>query len=256
MKKTVIIIILSMFVFSCSNRKNRKNEITLFAASSVTNVAQEISRNFEKETGIKIKLNIASSGILARQIESGADFDYYISANKKWMDYINSLNLVEKATIENLATNRLVAIVPLGNNKKSKKEEVENNLPDLFAGRLSIGDPKHVPAGKYAMQAIKFYGWEKDLADRYLPAKNVRDALLMVEMGEAEMGIVYETDAMKSEKVNIIYRFPNTACEVIAYVGATKKERSESLNSFLLYLQSDDVKSIWRTNGFKLDEYE
>jgi molybdenum ABC transporter, periplasmic molybdate-binding protein len=256
MKKTVIVIILSMFVFSCSNKKNRKNEITLFAASSVTNVAQEISRSFEKETGIKVKLNVASSGILARQIESGADFDYYISANKKWMDYIDSLQLVEKTTIKNLATNRLVAIVPEGNNKKLNSEEVENNFLNQFRGRLSIGDPKHVPAGKYAMQVIKFYGWERDLADRYLPAKNVRDALLMVEMGEAEMGIVYETDAMKSEKVNIVYRFPNTACEAISYVGAAKKERSESLNSFLLYLQSEEVKRIWRINGFNLDEYE
>lgn len=253
MNKTVIVIILWMFVLSCSNRKN---EVTLFAASSVTNVAQEIAGSFEKETGIKVKLNIASSGILARQIESGADFDYYISANKKWMDYIDKLNLVEKATIKNLATNRLVAIVPLGNDKKLNKGEIENNFPNLFTGRLSIGDPKHVPAGKYAMQAIKFYGWEKDLADRFLPAKNVRDALLMVEMGEAEMGIVYETDAMKSEKVHIVYRFPFTACESIAYVGAAKKERSESLNSFLLYLQSEEVKSIWRSNGFNLEEYE
>ncbi|WP_321516336.1 molybdate ABC transporter substrate-binding protein [Marinifilum fragile] len=256
MKKTVIVIILSMFVFSCSNKKNRKNEITLFAASSVTNVAQEISINFEKKTGVKIRLNIASSGILARQIESGANFDYYISANKKWMDYIDSKHLVEKSTIKNLATNQLVAIVPVGNNKKPNNDEVENNFPNQFSGRLSIGDPKHVPAGKYAMQVIKFYGWQNDLADRYLPAKNVRDALLMVEMGEAEMGIVYETDAMKSEKVNIVYRFPNTACEAITYIGAAKKERSESLNSFLLYLQSDDVKSIWRANGFNLDEYE
>ncbi|MCY1635550.1 molybdate ABC transporter substrate-binding protein [Marinifilum sp. D737] len=253
MNKTIIVIILSMFVLSCSNRKNRNNEVTLFAASSVTNVAEEIAGSFERETGIKVKLNIASSGILARQIESGADFDYYISANKSWMDYIDSLNLVEKATVKNLATNRLVVIVPSGNDKKPNRGEIENNFPNLFAGRLSIGDPKHVPAGKYAMQAIKFYGWEKDLTDRYLPAKNVRDALLMVEMGEAEMGIVYETDATKSKKVNIVYRFPLTACESIAYAGAAKKKRSESLNSFLLYLQSEEVKSIWRTNGFNLD---
>ncbi|RKE04867.1 molybdate ABC transporter substrate-binding protein [Marinifilum flexuosum] len=256
MNKTVIVIILSMFVLSCSSRKNKNSVVTLFAASSVTNVAQEIAESFERETGIKVKLNIASSGILARQIESGADFDYYISANKKWMDYIDSLNMVEESTIKNLATNRLVAIVPLGKDKKPNTDEIENNFSNLFTGRLSIGDPKHVPAGKYAMQAIKFYGWKEDLVDRYLPAKNVRDALLMVEMGEAEMGIVYETDAMKSEKVNIVYRFPLIVCESIAYVGAAKKERSESLNSFLLYLQSEEVKSIWRTNGFNLEEYE
>jgi molybdate transport system substrate-binding protein len=254
MNKTVIILLI--FVLSCSNKKIKKSELTLFAASSVTNVAQEISKSFERETGIKIKLNIASSGILARQIESGANFDYYISANKKWMDYIDNLNLVDEATIKILATNRLVAIVPLSNDKKPSKAEIKNNFPNLFTGRLSIGDPKHVPAGKYAMQAIKFYGWEKDLAGRYLPAKNVRDALLMVEMGEAEMGIVYETDAVKSEKVNIVYRFPLASCESIKYIGAAKKERSESLKPFLLYLQSEEVKSIWRTNGFNLEEYE
>jgi molybdate transport system substrate-binding protein len=256
MKKAVILVLLSILLFSCNQSKKNKDDIILFVASSLTNVAQNIAGNFENKTGTKVKLNIASSGILARQIENGANFDYYISANRNWMDYVDSLQLVERSTISNLASNRLVAVAPLKNTHNYKREEFENNFTKLFKGRLSIGDPGHVPAGIYAMQAITFFEWKNDLENRYLPAKNVRDALLMVEMGEAEMGIVYETDAIKSNKINIVYQFLPECCESIDYIGAANKKRSENLNSFLLYLQSEEVKNIWITNGFNLGEYE
>jgi molybdate transport system substrate-binding protein len=239
-------------MISCSNKQEKKNQITLFAASSVTNVAQELSDDFERTSGIKVRLNLASSGILARQIESGANFDYYISANYKWMQYVDSMALVKKSSITKLASNQMVAIVPLADKRNIQEKEFRLNFPTLFTGRLSIGDPKHVPAGKYAMQVIESYAWEKELVNRILPAKNVRDALLMVELGEAEMGIVYKTDAEKSSKVNIIYSFADTVCEPIRYMGASSKSSSESLDQFLLYLQSAEAKNIWSKNGFKI----
>ena len=252
MKNIILLSFISLLICSCAGKQKKQNQLIVFAASSMTNVVQEISEDFEKETGIRVKLNIASSGILARQIESGAEFDYYVSANKNWMDYVDSLNLVQKNSIRNLASGQLVAIVPNSDNRKFDKDTFKNNFPNLFKGRLSIGDPKHVPAGKYAVQALKFYGCYKDFANRLLPAKNVRDALLMVEMGEVEVGIVYKTDAMKSPNVKIVHTFPQNACGPINYTGASKVGNSKSLDQFLLYLQSAQAKEIWTRNGFNI----
>ena len=252
MKNIILLFLISFLIFSCSSDRKKKNHLIVFAASSMTNVVQEISDDFKKETGIRVKLNIASSGILARQIESGAEFDYYISANKNWMDYVDSLRLVQKNSIHYLASSQLVVIVPINYERRISNEAFKNRFPELFEGRLSVGDPKHVPAGKYAMQALKFYGCYEDFSNRLLPAKNVRDALLMVEMGEVEVGIVYETDAKKSDKVKIVHIFPENAYDPIHYIGASKMESSKNLDQFLLYLQSGKAKNIWTQNGFKI----
>jgi molybdate transport system substrate-binding protein len=252
MSRHLILSILLILIFSCSGEKKANDTLILFAASGVTNVAKEISENFHKETGIKIRLNIASSGILARQIESGAEFDYFISANKSWMNHVDRLQLVQKNSIVNLASSHLVAIVPQTDQREFFEEDFKNNFPNLFKGRLSVGDPKHVPAGLYAMQAINSYGFSEALSNRILPAKNVRDALLMVELGEAEMGIVYETDAIKSDKVKIVHVFTESSHDQISYMGAAKISGTKNIEQFLLYLQSENAKSIWKKNGFKI----
>ena len=251
------VLFLIIFVFtSCQSKRKDDNSLILFAAASVTNVVYEIAENFQSKTGIQVKINIASSGVLARQIVSGAPFDYFISANKNWMQYVDSAQFVDSNSIRILASNSLVAIVPNNDTKSYNTGTFTKLLPNLFQGRLSVGDPVHVPAGKYARQTMQFYGIDKLLKDRYLPAKNARDALLMVEMREAEMGIVYKTDASGSDKVRVVYEFPEKTCEPIHYLGAAGKNRPKALNKFEVYLQSEAAKMVWKKNRFKLKEYE
>jgi molybdate transport system substrate-binding protein len=240
-------------VISCSSHDKSAKSISVFAASSVTDVMTEIAGEFMNETGIIVRLNFASSGILARQIESGAGFDYYVSASKEWMDYLDSLQLVDRVSINSIAGNRMVAIVPIENKELFVDSVSIVNFPDLFKGRISIGDPAHVPAGKYAQQIMSSNSWEVKLAKRILPAKNVRDALFMVEMGEVEMGMVYSSDAQKSKKVRVIYEFAVDDCDPILYYGAGKIKSDEKLKAFITFLEGDKAKLIWKRNGFKID---
>lgn len=253
LKIKILYLLLFIFLISCSSGNKSKNSISVFAAASVTNVMTEIAGEFKNETGIRIQLNFASSGILARQIESGAGFDYYVSASKEWMDYLDSLQLVDRNLINSIAENRMVAIVPIENKELFVDSASIVNFPDLFEGRISIGDPAHVPAGKYAQQIMSSNSWEVKLAKRILPAKNVRDALFMVEMGEAEMGIVYLSDAQKSKKVRVLYEFAVNDCDPILYYGAGKIKSDEKLKAFLTFLEGDKAKLIWKRNGFKID---
>jgi len=252
-KPLYLFLFLPGILLSCSSHDKSTNSISVFAAASVTEVMTEIAGEFRMKTGISVRLNFASSGILARQIESGADFDYYVSASKQWIDYLDSLQLVDRNSINSIAGNRMVAVVPLENKDLQLDSGSIANFPDLFSGRISIGDPAHVPAGKYAQEIMKINSWYNKLIERVLPAKNVRDALFMVEMGEVEMGIVYASDAQKSKKVRTVFQFAEADCDSILYYGACKLTADKKMEAFAAFLNTDKAKSIWKKNGFKLD---
>jgi len=224
--------------------------LTVYAAASVSKVMHEIATDFKKSTGITLRMNFASSGTLARQLEGGAECDYFVSASREWMSYADSLNLIDKQSIHALVNNRIVAVVPVSNTDLVIRPGEIARFPSLFQGRLSIGDPNYVPVGKYAQQIIEKYNWKSALNGKYLPAKDARDALFMVEMGEAEMGLVYYSDAFQSKKVRIVYTFPAQACDIIRYYGAAGKNKKKALTTFISYLQSEKAHQIWMDNGF------
>jgi molybdate transport system substrate-binding protein len=243
------------FMTACSGGSKKTSsetptEIIVFAAASLTNVLSELIDSFEVANNAKVITNMASSGTLARQIEQGGTPEVYISASKKWADYIDSLGFVQQAFKSKIAQNDLVFVAP----KESKLEpfSVDSTLDIatmLKDGRLSIGDPSHVPAGKYAKQALTYYGWYDQLADHYLPAKDVRSALMVVEMGEAPLGIVYRTDAEESNKVKIVGTFPDQSHKPIVYVACLLKD-NESSKAFYEYIKSEASSAIWSKYGF------
>ncbi|WP_163717896.1 molybdate ABC transporter substrate-binding protein [Mangrovibacterium lignilyticum] len=227
-----------------------KAEITVFAAASLTNVLSELIDSFEVAGNVKVITNMASSGTLARQIEQGGTPDVYISASKKWANYVDSLGFVLHPFKNEIALNDLVLVAP----KESEQATLEIDstldlIPLLKGDRLSIGDPAHVPAGKYAKQSLEYFGWYSKLSDFYLPAKDVRTALMVVELGEAPLGIVYRTDAEESSKVKIVGTFPPQSHKPIVYVSCLLKENDAS-RSFFEYIKSEASAPIWKKYGF------
>lgn len=249
----ILFFLVSSFLISCSTKDKNRKEITLFAAASLTDVMTEIAHEYSLQTDVNVKLNFASSGILARQIEHGASFDYYVSASKEWVEYLDSMKFIASNSIKSIAGNRLVAIVPWDSEIGLQDSLSIKEFPDLFKGRFSIGDPLHVPAGKYANQIIKKYSWQEKLDKRILPAKNVRDALFMVEMGEVEMGVVYLSDAKKSTKVKVVFNFKKTDCDPIEYYAATKMKKDKKTDDFSVFLNGSKVNEIWKRNGFNVN---
>jgi molybdate transport system substrate-binding protein len=244
------ILMISLCISSCAINSNKKKNLTVFAAASVSDVIKEIATDFEETSGIKLRINHASSGILARQIESGATCDYYISASKEWLDYIDSLDIMNGKTVQTLAHNRMALIVPANSNMNTLSTDELADLPESLEGRISIGDPAHVPAGKYALEIFQKYQLDSALNDRILPAKDVRDALFMVEMEEAPFGMVYTSDAKKSKKVKTVYEFDTRDCSEIGCYGIAGKAKSDLMNQFIDYLQSEQAKKIWKNHGF------
>lgn len=229
--------------------RGSKGAITVFAASSATDCLNAIAKAYEASRGVKVRLNLASSSVLARQIEQGAQCDVFLSADLQWMDYLAQRTNIQAVTRHNLLGNRLVIVTP-ANRPLDVKMARTFDLPKSFAGRLAVGDPEHVPAGRYAKEALQNMGWWEGLKDRLAPAENVRTALLLVERGETDAGIVYSTDARVSKAVTVAGEFPEDAHKPICYpvalcVGAKPKARE-----FLDYLAGKEATAVWTAAGF------
>ena len=258
MKKNIIsriasVLILSIITSACGGGKSKetKDEIMVFAAASLTDVLSELVDVYEKDHTTKIKLNLASSGTLARQIVQGGEADIYLSASKKWADYADSLGYIKNNLRSDIAKNELVLIVPNNSLIDSITINKETDFASLLGqGRLSIGDPSHVPAGRYAKQSLDNLNAFNGLKEKLLPSKDVRSALMMVELGEAPMGIVYRTDALKSGKVKIVGTFPEQSHKPIVYVAGVCNPK-ENACSFYEFLYSSKALPIWQKYGFK-----
>ncbi|MBN1648062.1 MAG: molybdate ABC transporter substrate-binding protein [Spirochaetales bacterium] len=225
-----------------------KNDIIVFNAASTADLINDLGVFFCEQTGISIKSSPASSGTLARQLEQGAGADIYISASAKWIDYVRELGLSAKDS--QFAHNELVIVAPVSSDRKTIVFDNDPALPDLFKGRISIGDPAHVPAGQYAVEVFAYYGWMESLKDRIQPAADVRAALAVVEMEETELGIVYKTDAVKSDKVRIIGIFPEKSHTPVVYYCALLKNAPAQAEAFYTFLLGNEAGSIFGKYGF------
>ncbi|MGL5668059.1 MAG: molybdate ABC transporter substrate-binding protein, partial [Shewanella sp.] len=199
--------------FSCSvSFAADKEQVTVFAAASLTNALNEIGQQYEKEHQTKVIFSYASSSTLAKQIANGAPADLFISANQKWMDYLVDAKAVNADSRITLLKNTLVLIAE----KNSPVDQVTLNSDwDIKAAvngsRLAVGDPDHVPAGQYAKQALENLNLWKTAEPLLARANTVRAALALVEQGEAPLGIVYSTDAKVAQKIKIVATFPATS---------------------------------------------
>ena len=253
-RKALLSILMVFLFFGCvqKSQKKQSTELLVFSGAGLTNVVTELAEIYEAENEIDIKLNFASSGTLARQIEQGAQPSVYISANEKWVDYLIDLDLVVHDSKEKVVGTSMAVIVP--SDSEIDTSTFLDDFSEQFNGRLSIGDPKHVPAGDYAWKAIESGGYADALKDRILPAKDVRSALMVVELGEVEMGIVYKTDALKSNKVKIVSIVPDNLHPPIGfYASILKNKNNEETRLFYNFLTSNEAKNIWIKHGFKIE---
>lgn len=227
------------------------DDVTLYAAASLNNALTEISTNYETAKKVHIKTSFASSSTLAKQIEAGAPAEIFASADKKWMDYLDTRGLIDKSSRKDILGNTLVFISPKDQVVKVKMDK-KFKLAEAFTGKLCMAATEHVPAGIYGKQALQSMTWWPSVESRVVGAEDVRSALMFVERGECTLGIVYATDAGVSKNVVIDERFPANTHDPIIYPFALTPLASESAKSFFKYLQSDAAKVVFMRYGFNV----
>ncbi|MEQ9111313.1 MAG: molybdate ABC transporter substrate-binding protein [Rhodospirillaceae bacterium] len=250
------LILLFCFTLLCPVQDAQSTEtkrIIVLAAASTTTALNDIAEQYQSETGISVRVSISSSGTLARQIMQGAPADIYIAAAQDWIRTLTAAGYIEPDYTRILARNRLVIVSPKTENatrllNTSKPVEV---LRRLDGGRLAIGDPAHVPAGRYAQQALENLGLWAAVRDRLARQVNVRAVLAMVERGETPLGIVYATDAALSQKVRLAAIIPPESHTPIIYTAAVISGRAlPPVLDFYNYLSTAAAQSILESHGF------
>ena len=227
-------------------------KITVFAAASLTNAMQDIATQYQKKSGVEVVSSFASSSTLARQIEQGAPADLFISADQQWMDYAVDKKSVVENTRYTLLGNDLVLIAPKSDSAKAVTINAQTDWKSLLKGeRLAVGDPDHVPAGIYAKEALQKLGAWDTVSPLLAPANNVRAALALVERNESPYGIVYGSDAVASDKVQVVGHFPADRHKPVEYPMAVVKEhQNATVNAFYSYLQGPDAAAVFKQYGF------
>lgn len=228
-------------------------DVTVFAAASLTNALEEIAKIYREKGGGGVKFSFASSSTLAKQIESGAPADIFVSADEQWMDYLAQRNLIEASTRSSRLGNVLVLITPPGDKRTIDIKPGFDLAGMIGSGKLATGDPAHVPVGRYAQQALTKLGIWEAVVPKIARTDNVRAALLLVERGEAPFGIVYATDAAASGKVDVAGTFPADSYPPVSYPFAILAGRDRpEVRRFLEFVYGAEAQAVYRKAGFSV----
>jgi molybdate transport system substrate-binding protein len=247
-------LLLMVSLTGCGTAGNHPKELTVSAAASLKDSLMEIQKNYRQQNpGIKITFNFAASGTLQQQIEQGAPADLFISASKTQVDALEQKNLLVKESRVDLLGNELVLVV----GKNNTSITCIQDLTKASVGKISIGTPGSVPAGKYAQESLTNLNlWDTLQPKMVLAAKDVTQVLNYIEAGNVDAGFVYRSDALRSNEVKVIALVPPSSHQPIVYPAAIVAitKNVQEANAFIKYLQSSEVQQVFSKYGFQILE--
>ena len=247
MNKTVTTVLVAMTLVLGISSTLRAAELNLFVAASLKEVMNELSDSYaKKHPGVVFRKNYGASGTLAKQIENGAPADIFISANTEWMDYLKTRKFTDEKRSDTFAYNVLVFV--------GKPALKVSRLQDIATlEKVAIGSPKSVPAGAYAMAALRKAGIDRQLGNRLVMARDVRECLMYADRGEVDGAFVYKTDALQvGKRVKIFFEVPQEYYPRVIYPMALTKQGAKKSDAaaFFTMLQSAEAQAVLRKHGF------
>lgn len=255
MKKIIYFFVMICFVLlpiGCTPEdKEEKTTLMISAAASLTDVLNELKPVFEDEhPSIELAYNFGGSGKLAQMIIQGAPSDVFLSASESDMDKLQVEDLVLKETRVNFAENELALIA---NKNNPVKVSSFNEISSVTVDHLAVGEPESVPVGRYTKQMLEHLSLWDSLQGSLVLSSDVRQVLTHVELGNADAGIVYASDVLRSEKIIIVAAADSDWHEPIMYPGAvvTDTSQTDEAKVFLAFLTSEKGQELLHKHGFK-----
>ncbi|WP_406660491.1 molybdate ABC transporter substrate-binding protein [Methanolobus sp. ZRKC3] len=246
----MLVMILASGCADKTSEQTEPTEITVSAASTLTESFEDIVEQFEKDNPeIGVNLNLASSGALRMQIEAGAPIDAFASASQQHMDLLAEQGMIFEGSRKDFAHNSMALIVPKNSHLKiTKVEDLLNDEVKLIV----ISDPDISPAGTYSKQSLIESGIWDELEDKAVLAENVKQALVYVERGEVDAGFVFMTDAKVAEKdsIKIVASVPVSTDISYPIAVLASSEYKEESQKFVDFVTGQKGKSILESYGF------
>jgi len=225
-------------------------EITVSAASSLTDAFKEIGAAYEKQyPDSKVSFNFAASGALLQQIAKGAPVDVFASADQETMDAAEKQGLVKKAERKNFTRNALVLVVPVdGKSAIASMQDLSMNS----VKRVALGNPDSVPAGRYAKLALEHEKLWAAIEPKTVFSQNVRQALDYVAREEVDAAFVYVTDAhMMKDKVAVASNASLNTPILYPIAPIAASEKPDEAKRFTAFVLSSVSQEILAKYGFE-----
>lgn len=187
---------------ACTGVGGGRESILILAAASTIDALEAAVSDFEGATSIDVAISFGPTSTVALQIEQGAPADLMLSANREWADHVEERVAIQRRST--LVGNRLIVVRPA---PKEPGDGATSSLREFLGDprrRFAIADPESVPAGIYALQALRALGLWESVEPRLIPTVDVRAALALVARNEVDGGFVYATDAAGSSAVTIV----------------------------------------------------
>jgi molybdate transport system substrate-binding protein len=227
-------------------------DLTVAAAADLQFALPEIAARFQKETGHGIKLTLGSSGNFFAQIQNGAPFDLFFSADLDYPRQLESAGLAEPGTIYPYATGKIVLWVPL-----SSRLDLSHGLQALLdpgVKKIAIANPQHAPYGRAAEAAMRHAGIYDQVAGKLVLGENISQTASFVASGAADVGIVALSLALApSMKEKGRYaEIPDSDYPAIEQAGVVLKSsrQKELALRFLSFMKTPAIQNILHEYGF------
>jgi len=241
-------LILSFSPLSFPNSHDKK-ELSVAAASDLRFSFTEIAESFEKEKNAKVILVFGSSGTLAAQIEKGAPYDLFFSANREYVEELKSEGMLEASFVGSYAKGFIVLA-----KKKNSSAEL-NDLEDLAKPEVKIialANPEHAPYGRAAVEALKNRKIWAKVREKIVYAENIAQAEEYVSTGNADAAIIALSLAINNADLTYVSIDPELYSPIAQYFGAIKNSKNKEIaQEFLEYLKSEKAKEVMRKYGYE-----
>lgn len=254
MKKSVFIVVCFALLsaFFVINRISAQGEkpvtLTVSAAHSLKDAMEQITELYRKQNPkFQVVVNLGGTGSLQRQIEQGAPVDLFISASLEDMEGLREKGLLHEDACYQILRNRLVLVTP--------KDDLDiNRFEDLLSDRVetvALGEPGSVPAGRYALETLSYFGIDEEIIKKAVYARDVKEVAAWVESGNAQAGMVYATDALSSKGLRVAAEAPPESHSPIIYpLGIIKSGQVKEAQKMVEFLTSEEVAAVFEKYGF------
>lgn len=240
-------------LFCVSAVASHAQEITVAAAADLHFALDEIAARFQTLSGIRVHAVYGSSGNFYQQIQSGAPFDLFMSANVDYPKKLDAAGLVAQGTYYEYAQGKIVLVVA-ANSKLDLKPGLKILL-DPAVKKIAIADPSHAPYGQAAVAAMKSEGIYDTVAGKLVMGENISQAASFVLSGAADVGIVAFAlvTAPASSSQTRFAEIPTSDYPAIqqACVVLRSSKNQEAAKKFDSYLGGDEAAAIFRKYGFE-----
>jgi molybdate transport system substrate-binding protein len=230
-------------------------ELLVAAAADLSSALKDLGNRFENQAGVRVRLSFGASGALTQQIENGAPFDLFLSADVDYPRQLIAAGDADAASLHPYAVGKLVLWVP-ADSPLDVEHKGMSILLDPAVKKIAIANPQHAPYGRAAVAALKHEGFYDHVSGHLVIGENVSQAAQFVESGNAQAGFIALAHAVAPEirGKGRYWEVPGQDYPALAQgaVVLSHSQHKKEAAQFLEYLKTKEAKEILQSYGFSL----